>query len=434
MKSKITLALAAMTISGMASAQTWEHDTARAGTGYLNNVYYSLENGIAAEVTGDNWHLGLSTSRFSEAIITNSADKGIRLYEISNDVTKFGTDLTAALLDSIASHPMSFYNSNISWYKGAFNFGSADYGWATYDAGTHWLKGEIIFGLIAGTDTLQVFVEEKQTTPANASPVFVIKTAKIDGTNPQTYTKNVSASIGRNFTYMNILDGTSVEREPLSADWDFVLTNYNDAGALMGNTQYKVFGILSNEGVEVARVDTPETEYDNLDYTTYDYDTAINTLGRTWKTAGQGGTYANDSMTYFIKVLNGDVWQIVFTEHTSASDANDPGLVAFKKRKVYEVPDTGTSVRNVNNNIEVYAVAPNPSFGNTNIVLDAKANLGMTQVSVTDINGRTILSFNKNINAGFQQIPLNFNNVAAGVYIIRLNGDNVNTATKFVKQ
>lgn len=434
MRNKFTLALAALAISGAANAQTWVNDTVITGTGYLTNVYYSLEDGTAGTAAADNWHLGLSTSRFSEAVITNSADKGVRLYELASDTADYGDNLTTALATAITAHPMSLYNSNITW-KGAFNAGTAPYGWANYDGGTHWLVGTRIFGLITGTDTLQVFIKEKQTTPSGASPIYIIKTAKIDGTNPQTYTINATASAGRNFTYMNILTGATLEREPLSAGWDFVFTSYNDAAVVAGNMQYKVFGILNNEGVEVAKVDTPETEFDNLDYATYTYDTAINSIGRAWKTSGQGGTFVNDSITYFIKVNNGDVWQVVFTKHTSASDTSVAGLAAFKKRKVYEVPvDTGTSVKNINNNIGMLAAAPNPAGNYANIVLDAKANLGAITISITDINGRTVQSFTKNINAGFQQIPINLNGLAAGMYIIRLNGAGINTATKLMKE
>lgn len=434
MKTKFTLALAALAISGAANAQTWVNDTVVTGTGYLTNIYYSLEDGTAGTAVADNWHLGLSTSRFSADIITNSADKGVKLFELASDTADFGDNLTTALATAITAQPMSLYNSNINW-SGAFNAGTAAYGWAAYDGGTHWLVGTRVFGLITGTDTLQVFIKEKQTTPAGASPVYVIKTAKIDGTNAQTYTINAASSAGRNFTYMNILDGTTIEREPLSADWDFVFTNYNDAEVVFANAQYKVFGILNNAGVEVAKVDTVETEFDNLDYTTYDYDTAINSIGRAWKSSGQNGTVVEDSLTYFVKVNNGDVWQLVFTAHNSGSAATDPGLAAFKKRKVYAAPvDTGTSVKNINANIAMLTVAPNPARNNANIVLDAKANLGAVTVSITDINGRTVQSFTKNINAGFQQLPINLNNLATGMYIIRLNGTGINTATKLIKE
>ncbi|OJV54629.1 MAG: hypothetical protein BGO31_06580 [Bacteroidetes bacterium 43-16] len=435
MKNKFTLALAALAISGAANAQTWEHDTVITGTGYMTNVYYSLENGTAGTAAADNWHLGLSASRFSEAIITNSADKSVRIFELASDTADYGDNLTTALSTAITAHPMSLYNSNINWSKGAFNQGTAPYGWATYDGGTHWLVGTKIFGLITGTDTLQAFIKEKQTTPAGASPVYVIKTAKIDGTNAQTYTINASASAGRNFTYMNILTGATLEREPLSADWDFLFTNYNDAAVVFQNTQYKVFGILNNDGVEVAKVDTVDTEFDNLDYTTYTYDTSITSIGRAWKASGQNGTVVEDSLTYFIKVNNGDVWQIVFTAHNSGTAATDPGLAAFKKRKVFAAPvDTGTSVKNINNNIGMLTVAPNPAGNIANIVLDAKANLGAITVSITDINGRTVQSFTKNINAGFQQLPINLNGLATGMYIIRLNGASINTATKLIKE
>lgn len=434
MKSKITLALAAIALTGTVNAQTWIQDTVITGTGYLNNVYYSLEHGIAAQAPADNWHLGLSTSRFSEAIITNSADKSVRLYEIANDTTKFGTNLATALADTIAAHPMSFYNSNHTWFKGAFNYASADYGWANYDMSTHWLKGAAVFGLITGTDTLQVFISQKQTTPSATAPVYIIKTANIDGSNTQTYTINASTSAGRNFTYMNILTGAMLDREPLATEWDFLFSNYNDESVVFSNAQYKVFGIINNEGLEVAKVDTPETSFDNLDYSTFTYDTLNNSLGRAWKKTGTTGVN-HDSLTYFIKVQNGDVWQVNFTKLISALETVDPGLVAFRKRKVYTAPlDTGSSLKSVASNLNMFTLAPNPANNITNILIDAKTDLGSVIVSITDINGRTVKSLHHNIGAGLKQFPLDLSNLSSGVYFIRLNGALVNATAKLIKQ
>jgi hypothetical protein len=434
MRNKLTLVLVTTALASTVNAQSWLHDTVITGTGYLNNVYYSLENGKVAEVPADNWHIGLSTDRFSESIISNSADKGVRLFEIANDTTKFGTNLVNAFLDTLDAHPMSFYNSNHTWFKGAFNYASADYGWANYDMSTHWLKGNVVFGLITGADTLQVFISQKQTTPSTSAPVYVIKTAKIDGSNTQTYTLNVNSSVGRNFTYLNILTGTIIEREPMSANWDFLFSNYNDESVINANVQYKVFGIINNEKLKVARVDTPESYFDGLDYNNLPYDTFNNSLGRYWKKTGTTGVN-HDSLTYFIKLNNGDIWQLNFTKFISALETVDPGLVAFRKRKVYASPiDTSSSIKGLEQNIKMFTIAPNPANELTHIIIDASENLGLVAINITNVNGQSVKSFTSTVNAGLKQIPLDISTLASGVYFIQLNGHAVKATSKLLKQ
>src|SRR5690606_4620554 len=106
-----------------------------------------------------------------------------------------------------------------------------------------------------------------------------------------------------------------------------------------------VFGVINNEDLKVARVDTTDTEFDNIvpNYMNYFYDTANNSIGRAWKSSGSGGTVVTDSLCYFLETANGDVWQLVFTAHNSGLASTDPGLVALKKRKVYINP---TAVNN----------------------------------------------------------------------------------------
>ncbi|HTO17332.1 MAG TPA: T9SS type A sorting domain-containing protein [Edaphocola sp.] len=434
MYKKSTLAFAtALLIAGSVQAQNWINDTIETGTNYSSNIYYSLADGITGSAAADNWHLGLSVDRFSETIITNSADKGVKIYEISADTSDFGTDLNAALTTQISTHPMSFYNSNLTWNKGALNYASLPlYGWANYDMNTHWLNGGVVFGFITGTDTLQLFVKEKQTTPSNNSPIYIVQTAKMDGSNQQTYTINASASNGRNFTYMNIMDGTSIEREPLRENWDFVFSNYNDSTVVFQNAQYKVFGILTNNNIAVARVDTPSSEYDNIDYNNVsNYDTAITAIGKDWKVSGQGGTYLQDSVTYFIKIKNGDIWQVVFNQFKTGADTVNPGLVAFKKRLVHKA---STSVKDVNGNVASFVIAPNPSTNIANILIDAEKALGDIQINIIDFNGRIVKQLTTSVSNGFHQIPINVNNFANGIYLLNIQGKGINKTLKLVKQ
>lgn len=435
MKLKYALALSALALAPAAQAQNWIHDTVYTETGYQKNIYYSLQNGSAGSAAADNWHIGFSVNRFSSSIITNSADKGVKLYVIATDTTLFGTNLSTALQDSVTAHPMSLYNANKSWETGAFNQAEvASYGWAAYNMSTHWLEGRAVFGLITGTDTFQVFISQKQTTPSASAPVYIFKVAKIDGSNAVTKTFNASASpyTGKYFAYYNISTDAFLDREPAATAWDFLFSNYNDENVVFSNAQYKVFGVINNEKLKVAKVDTVATEFDNLVYTSYSYDSLNNSIGRAWKSSGPGGVVMADTLTYFIKVANGDVWQLVFTGHTIGSVTSNPGMVALKKRKVYTKP---TGVHQVNNLLSTVALAPNPAQGGfTHLIMDAEKAVGNVSIYITDINGRTVYQEQRNIQSGFQQFPIRTGNFSAGMYLVHIQGEGIRNTQKLVVQ
>ncbi len=435
MRLKYTLALGMLIAASAANAQDWINDTISTEAGYIKNVYYGLEKGTAAKVDADNWDIGFSTSSFSASIITNSADRSIRLYALAADTAKFGTDLKADLAAAITDKPMSLYNSNLTWEDGAFNNATgAAYGWGDYNSTTHWIEGRKIFGLITKTDTFQIFVQVKQTYQVENAPVYYFKVAKIDGTGSTSKVLTVGGSSyeGKNFAYYSIEKGDFVDREPLSADWDFVFSNYNDADVIADNVQYKVFGVINNEKLKVAVVkDASRDEFDDLDYKDYTaYDTVNNSIGRAWKSSGMGGVKMTDSLCYFIKVANGDIWQLAFTHHISGTAEDQPGLVALKKRKVYEEP---VSVAKVNANVESLVVAPNPAVaGQTNLFIDAKQGADNAQIVITDLSGRTIYKSGLDIRTGFQQIPLHVAQYPAGLYIVNVSGQGFNVSQKLV--
>ncbi len=438
MRLKYTLAAGLLICASAVNAQDWIHDTISTEKNYLKNVYYSLENGTAAKVDADNWHIGFSTSAYSAGIITNSADKAVRLYDISSDTTKFGTDLRTALTSAITAKPMSFYNSNLTWEDGAFNQADgAAYGWGDYNTVNHWIEGRKVFGLITATDTFQVFVQEKQTYQSANVPVYNFKVAKIDGTGvaQKTLTIGGSSYEGKNFAYYNIATGEFVDREPLAEDWDFVFSNYNDADAVAGNVQYKVFGVITNEKLEVAVVDsTPKSEFDNLNFEDYtDYDTANNSIGRAWKAVGQGFARTTDSLCYFVKVANKDIWQLVFTHHTSGSDttAAGAGVVGLQKRKVYKYEEV--SVEKVNAFVNNVVIAPNPAIGGvTNLLVDAKQAVKNARLVITDLTGRTVYKTALDLQAGFRQLPLQVGHYAPGIYMVNVSGTGFSMTQKLV--
>ncbi|HTN46412.1 MAG TPA: T9SS type A sorting domain-containing protein [Flavipsychrobacter sp.] len=441
MNLKFILFAGALAAASQVNAQTpaWIHDTISTDAGYLKNVYYSLENGQAAKVAADNWHVGLSVGRFSASIIVNTADKAVKLFEISSNTADFGTNLTSALNAAITANPMPLYNSNITWEHGAFNSGTSTgsfgYGWGNYDMATHWIFGSRVFGLITATDTFQIYIQEKQTTPVATAPTYIFKIADIDGSNAKTKTEVVGGGVSANanFHYYNIDTDAFLNREPARTAWDFVFTNYNDENVIFGNQQYKVFGVVNNEGLDVAKVDTADAEFDNIaaNYNSYTYDTANNSIGRAWKSSGPSGVVMTDSLCYFVKTQTGDIWQMVFTAHNSGTASTDPGLVALKKRKVYA---NTTSVKTINSSVATFGIYPNPASGNVNVVVDAKEKVGKAHIMITDITGKLVYRNEIAVNNGLNAYSVSTSNLVNGNYIVTLTNGNWKATEKLVVQ
>lgn len=445
-KSLLLAGLLAGITSGV-NAQSWITDSFTVGANYKDNVFYSLKQGETKKVEANNWHLGFSAARMDAGIITNSADKSVKVYLLSTDTTTFGTDLTADFLtvvnDSATKTP--FYNSNVTWETGAFNQNSAggfDYGWGTYDMSSHLVKGKAIYALTTATDTFQFFFQSKNglSTTANG-PIYDFKYAKIDGSSviSKSIALGQTAFEGQNFVYYNIDTDTLISREPKSADWDILFTNYNDESVQFSFQWYKVFGALANKNTSIAKYAVDEfvqhdtLKYDELNLT---YDTAIASLGyNKWKATANGGT-AFDTISFFVKTAAKDIYQVVFTQFVSGLDTVNPGKIVLQKRLVYEEPaDTGTSIDRLNTSINALVLAPNPvSNGNTNLVIDAKENINNVVLSVSDINGRVLYTQNIKVRQGFYQYPLSVSNLSNGMYMVTLKGEGVAQTQKLIVQ
>ncbi len=438
MKLKTLLLTGAVIGTTLSANAQWEVDTLHTEADYLNNVYYSLANGIAGEADADNWHLGFSIEKFSASIITNGAYNGCQLWVLDADTTDFGTDLTTALDDAFALNPTALYNSNATWEVGAFNqnAGSAisDYGWGEYNSTTHLITGSTIYGLVTATDTYQIFISVKNglSSTTNA-PVYIFNIAQLDGTSPITKTLEAGTTTyeGQKFAYYNIETDQFLSREPKSEDWDLLFTKYNEE--TMGG--YGVFGILVNSGIEVAKISVDTfPDHDTLysEDLTLEFNDTMNVFSYNWKTTSSGGS-AYDTVSWFVKVQNGDIWQLVFTDFVSGLEATNPGMVALQKQLVYEAPpDTGINIAKIETFGNI-AIAPNPTVSNaTNILIDAVRDINNTAIFVTDINGRVVKSFNKNFTKGFHQLRLDVSNLTSGLYLINIQAEGTTQSHKLM--
>ncbi len=89
-----------------------------------------------------------------------------------------------------------------------------------------------------------------------------------------------------------------------------------------------------------------------------------------------------------------------------------------------ECESLGASDFNYDNNFTIY---PNPA--NETINIASKVSLGITNVSVMDMNGRVV--FNKNMEIG-NNTSFDVSNLSAGIYLVKIDGGNYSHTSKLI--
>ena len=121
---------------------------------------------------------------------------------------------------------------------------------------------------------------------------------------------------------------------------------------------YSVTGVLSNSGVEVAKVDNIPSPLTYTNYGAHNFTQEINSIGYDWKTFS--GTYVIDSdRLYFIRDYQQNIWRLVFTNFDGMSTGN----IEFNTELLSA---TNTNNHEYNNSLELY---PNPASTDNNIIL-----------------------------------------------------------------
>ncbi len=454
MKLRYILAAGALALTSATQAQTWIPDTVSMGVNYADNIYYSLQNGQSGPaVTETNWHVAVQAISFSvpfhggAGIWTNEARKNgpsVKLYTLDKGSASFMT-ITAADTVGKTGAAHALHNDTSSYSKGAFNAPAVasnpfNYGWGNYymsgaPAGypDHSLVGDTLF--------LLNFETSSMGGPATVSKSYIFWPRALVGGNQWTMyyrelgstdvdTINISTT-GSNtlFKYYNIETKTVLDREPARTSWDFVFTNYMD---LYGTSGLQgVTGALQNYNVSVAQVNNVVPN--SADYTTIvasSYDSSLNTIGNDWKYLDGMAWALTANRSYFVKVLNGDIWQVYF-DYFAKQDVTNFRRIGLQKRKVYTVPPAG--VTELNAFVSNVLVVPNPAAnGNTNLLIDAKQELKNAQITIVDLNGRVVMKAQQNIKAGFQQLPLDISKYPTGVYMINLSGAGFSATQKMV--
>jgi len=416
MKKQILL-LAAMLVGSFAGAQTVQEGTVTMGPSYANQVYFKFGTpGVTNAYPHSSWDVAFyRKNTFAFATRVNDA-KGIEVYQASNTVSNWAT------IDvSQVGNWTRLYNSDIEWTKGAFDYGTATYGWGEYNPANHHVTGAIIFVLKYPNGTYKKF----KIDDFFGGYTFTYATWNA-GTSTwgADQTKVVANTTNPNdiFNYFSLETDAAVTAEPASADWDLIFTKFTTDYPMGGTTtKYQVTGALHHPDVKVAKNVEPGGVMNtaNLNFVS-----AINTIGYDWKTF-TGTTYTIDgSKAYYVKLANGTVYRVVFTTFAGSST----GVIKFNYQDVTNSLGTVSFEDKI-----AFGIYPNPSLDKKiNLIYDIKENMDAnSKVSIYSMTGAKVFETTIETAQGFYSRELDLSALGTGIYILNLESGS-NTITKKV--
>ena len=409
MRSKLTPLLALL--STFIHAQI----TVSTAPGSTDQVWFKLQDDASTTRALAEWDLAFEINGgFSAAVLANTA-KGLELYHAPYAVGEW----SALDTNGLGNGWLQLHNSETDWSVGALGQGLSgeyDLGWGQYNMITHVVVGDSIYVV-----KLSSGAWKKLRIDALAGGVYSFTFANLDGTAEQTGTVNKADHAGKNFVYWSLESNALIDREPESADWDLLFTRYITNIGMW----YGVTGVLQNKGVQVVQVNgqpPAEVDYDFVE----PFAPEINTIGYDWKTFDMGTfTYVvDDSLTYFVKDVPGNIWKVVFT----AFGGSATGDVSFSKELVSAV-----GVQENTAGGGQLLVFPNPvTDGRAQFLIDAKAT--NAALSIIDPSGRVVMKQHLGALSGMSQRTIDVSGLPPGLYSIRSDPAGVLLTTRLVIQ
>lgn len=341
------------------------------GTGYTDDVYFSLDNGTATVVTATNWHIAFETTGpFSIGIRVNDGHgTEVKAYP-NGDISAWET------LDTAGYSTWSALTNGITaWADGAFNQSTSndpsDFSWGTYSGPPlHDVVGDSLY-VVKTTDgdafKLRIDLLDGGT--------WTFTHAQLDGSDETEQQIVMEDYFGKNLAYYNLATQEVLDREPTAEAWDFVFTRY------VGMTSYGMFpttGVLLNTGRSAAMSD-------GVDVTTADFadqvftDTDISVIGNDWKELVQFMWQIVDDRCYFVQSAAGDIYKIVFTDF----DGSETGDISFTTELV---SSSSVAEASADASVKVY---PNPVASGTTFRIDTEAN-GLLLIELYSAGGQLI--------------------------------------------
>ena len=414
MRSFKVLAIAIMIVGMALNLRAQKLDSIKMGPGYGNDVYYSLATGEVKQEPNSNWHIAFSTDLRSSTILTNDGT-GMVLYTFPRGDTASWDTMSIEGIETWT--PM--FNSHDDWWNGAFDRNALDhpdYGWGIYyqdPLAGHPIIGDSLFVIqLPDMSFKKLWIHRKHSF----ENYYKIQYANLDGSMDTTLMLDIKPYSSKNFAYFSFESHTLIDREP-SESWDILFTRYFDE-----RIPYLVTGVLSNMGIEVARIEKADTS--SLGFESPEWSESRSAIGSDWKSFNMGTFVYDlaDSLVFVIKDTSGVNHNLYFTEFAGSST----GKVSFVTRK--EEYPTNISTVFQDNMIRAY---PNPTSNELYIDTDFQGS-GPVGIHIYNITGRMVYSRETKNSGSGQSIFINTESFNPGIYMLQLSQEGIKANAKII--
>lgn len=400
------------------------------GASYQNRVFFDLSANSMVSQPANTWDIAFyrnSSMNFGTRI--NDA-QNIEVYQASNNPNDWNSITT----NSVASYGSPLYNvdNTTSIQEGAFEQGTATYGWGEYNPANHHVEGKVIFILkYTATNTYYKFMIDDYFGG------YTFKYAKWNAATT-SWDATVSKTIANGtddayFNYFSFATGDKVANlEPSKTNWDFVFTRYwTDYPYTDPNTgqpatmKYRMSGVIQNTNITVAKVqpETQATVTSTLPASAA-FSSNITAIGHSWKPTS--GVYSD--VVYYIK-QGSDYYRMYFT----SNEGSQTGNMYFKYKNINSV----LGVTDVAGKKASFGIYPNPTAADkqVTVLFDVKEKLNSKgNVEVYDLSGKKVYSAELTNQAGFYKQDLNLSHLSSGNYLVKITfGGSTETKNLIVK-
>ncbi len=388
------------------------------GANYQNRVFFDLSSNSIVSQPADSWDLAFyRNSSMSFGTRINDA-QNVEVYQASNVASNWDNIDIA----NIASWGNPLYNPDqtTSLQEGAFEQGTATYGWGEYNPGNHHIEGKVIFVLkYLNTNTYYKFMI------TDYYGGYTFKYSKWNGSSWEpTQTKTIAnGSDDAYFNYFSFTTGEKVANlEPPKANWDLMFTRY---WTYYNNTMmYRMSGVIQNPNITVAKVqpESQETSTFSLPSST-SFSGNITAIGHSWKpTSG-----VHSDVVYYIK-QGSEYYRMYFTQNGGASTGN----MYFKYKNI-----TSTlGITEVNKKAS-FGIYPNPTTADkkVTILFDIKEKANQKgNVEIYDLSGKKVYVAELTNQTGLYKQELHLSHLTSGNYIVKITyGGSTETKKLIVK-
>ncbi len=408
------LVLSASIFSITAQAMTsLKSDSIVMSAGYVNEVYYSMKNGVVQTGPRATWDIAFRTMKRSSSILTNDGS-GVVLYTYPKaDTSGWGTVDTAGL-----SNWTRMFNDPTDWENGAFSRNAKshpDYGWAKYNDVTHNLIGDSLYVIKLRDGSFKKLWIVKKLSGLN---VFVFRYANLDGTGEQNISEDLNSLTATDFSGFSLQTNTRVAFEPVTKSWDILFTKYMSVQP--DGSPYLVTGVLSNDTVGTKKFHPVSLSYD--DFGAGVWDSTRSSIGWDWKVFNMTTFAYNivDSTVYFVNPVKGDIYKLIFTAFAGSST----GVVKFDVGR-----SAGAGIHDPKVSDIQLTVYPNPA--SSRIYFNVTGNTGKDLLfTLTDLTGRQLRADRPGKADGLNAYSMDVTGVQPGTYFVTVSNAATKTVTK----